>query len=193
MRIIMTRGKIFTTIITLLFILTVQANAQIKKSHFYLGLDVRLASLSSSTSYKTIFGIKGGYNVALSNRVAIGPQAQILFVKSPAKKGALPAFYSGISTLIETSDIIKENKNKFNSVAVNNRLSWIFPLNPAVNNFDYRDCFTITTSIKVAEFYYYKTSLDINVEFQRYDIGFYSGQTHMISLTTGSTGTFTKE
>ncbi len=160
------------------------------KSHFYIGLDVHIFTISSGTSYKSIFSVRGGYHYMFTDNLFVGPQVEASLVKSPVKKGAVPTFFVGGSFMTETSNLFSKDYLNKNNLRVSNRLSWIFPINPAINNFDYMDKIILANSLKSPNFNEYRTSLDVNIHFQRYTVGMLNKNDRNISLSLGANNEF---
>lgn len=187
--------KIKIVFITISLIVTfTQAKAQniraTQNDYFYIGIDLNLFTLASGTSIKSTLGIKAGYNRLVSENIYVGPQVKALFIKNPAKKGIKPSLFAGASSEFEitkyiSNDYLVEDVSRFSS-----RLSWVFPVNSASSDFVYKDCISIAASYKSSEFNFYRSSVDLNIDFQGYDIGFYNGFNRMVNLGTGSISAF---
>ncbi len=185
---------LFTLLLTLLIIINSNALSQNietpNNSHFYVGVDIRIATLVSGTSIKTIMGVKFGYNQKISNKLLAGPQATALFIRSPVNRGARISLFAGPSAEYE----IKENTqiSNFNkSTFFSSRASWVFPINPQSSEYTYMDCISVGASYNSDDIFgFNKTALDLNLEFQRYDIGFYNGFSRMVNISSGSHTTF---
>jgi hypothetical protein len=186
----------FRTLFILLVVFTfsnpsfAQINRQIKNGYFYVGFDANIATLFSGTSVKTIMGVKLGYNQKVATNVFVGPQIQALFVKSPADRGARISLFAGPSSELEVIDRLDQSIQKKSSY-LSTKLSWVFPLNPKTSDYVYMDCISLSTSFNSDDFLgFNKTSINLNLDFQRYDIGFYSGFSRMVNISTGSMTTF---
>lgn len=187
------RVKNFLFLLILLFTTSqLKADPQEAKSGFYIGITVNVATIFTNTSYKTLFGFKGGYNLQTNSFLGVGPQLQVNFVQSPFKKGVIPSIYMGASAQMETGSLFENNINPVNHTRVSNKLSWVFPVNPSVNNYDYKDCISFTTSIKHSGFSVYRTTLDLSIDFQKYDLGFISGLSRVITFSSGASSSFIK-
>ncbi|MBK0382668.1 hypothetical protein I5M32_06805 [Pedobacter sp. SD-b] len=160
-----------------------------KSGYVFVGLDINVATLSSATSIKTLMGVNFGYNKKIANHLYAGPQINAVFIKSPVNKGARLSLFAGPSTEMEIKRIGKNPLTA--SQSLSNRLSWVFPLNPKSSDFTYTDCFSVSTSLSNDEFFgFNKTSVDIGIDFQGYDIGFYNGLSRMISISSGTRTSF---
>jgi len=160
-----------------------------KSGYFYVGLDINIATLASGTSIKTIMGVNFGYNRKVADHFYAGPQMNATFIKSPVNRGARISLFAGPSTEMEIKRIGKNPLTA--SQSLSNRLSWIFPLNPQSSDYTYMDCVSVSTSLSNDEFFgFNKSSIAVNLNFQRYDIGFYNGFNRMFSISTGTRTTF---
>ena len=167
-----------------------QINRQIKNGYFYAGFDANIATLFSGTSIKTIMGVKLGYNQKVATNLFVGPQVEALFIRSPKNKGARISLFAGPSTELEIIDRLNQSA-KTKSSYLSTKLGWVFPLNPQTSEYVYKDCITLSTSYNSDDFLgFNKTSISLNLDFQKYDIGFYSGFNRMVNISTGSTTTF---
>jgi hypothetical protein len=167
-----------------------QSPNDFRKGFFYAGFNVRLATLASGTSIKNIMGVKFGYNYKVANNTFAGPVVDAMFIKSPINRGARISLFAGPSVDYEVSRF-----NKLTGLANSNYLSattsWVFPVNPSTSDFTYLDCISLSASINKDDFYgLNKSSLDLNIDFQRYDIGFSTGASRMVNIGTGTKTTF---
>lgn len=186
-------GFIIIIIIGLIFTYKSVSAQNIRASqdaYFYAGLDLNIATLLSNTSIKSTLGIKAGYNKSVADHVFIGPQVKMLLINNPGKKGIKPSLFAGASSEFEVSKYISneyliKDVNQFSG-----RLSWVFPINSASSDFVYKDCISLSASYKSDRFNYYRSSVDLNLDFQGYDIGFYNGLNRMVNLSTGSISAF---
>lgn len=161
-----------------------------RNSHFYVGLDIKIATLLSGTSIKSLFGVKAGYNQKVSNALYTGPQVQALFIKSPLNKGARISLFAGPSAELEFNSIIQMAQLS-NTSSFSGRLSWVFPINPNSSEHTFMDCISIGASFINDDFLgFNKSSVGINLDFQRYDIGFYDSKSRMININTSSMTSF---
>ena len=161
-----------------------------KNNYIYAGLNVRIASIGSGTSIKNLFGVKLGYNQKLNDHAYGGPVIEAMFIRSPVNRGARISLFAGPSI---DYDIGKYNyvKHVLNSTFVSTNASWVFPINPATTDYTYLDCISVSASFNSKEFYgLNKTSIDINLNFQRYDIGFSTGNGRMLNISTGTRTNF---
>jgi len=181
-----------TVIILTVTLFPITALSQQPQSSFYLGVNVNVATIFTNTSYKSLFDLRGGYNYQANTFFGVGPQVQVNFVKSPFKKGATPSIYFGASTQMETGRLLEKSVNPINHTRISNKLTWVLPINPSVNNYEYKDCISFTTSIKNSGFSFYRTSLDLNIDFQRLDLGFVSGLSRIITFSSGASNSFIK-
>lgn len=161
-----------------------------QNAYFYAGLDLNVATLFSGTSIKSTLGIKAGYNKSIADNIFVGPQVKMLLINHPSKKGVRPSLFAGASSEFEVTKYISnayliKDVNQFSG-----RLSWVFPINSASSDYIYKDCISLSASFKSDRFNFYRSSLDINLDFQGYDIGFYNGLNRMINLGTGSISAF---
>ena len=161
-----------------------------QNAYFYAGLDLNVATLFSNTSIKSTLGIKLGYNKFVGNNIFVGPQVKALFINNPGKKGVRPSLFAGVSSEFEVTKYISneyliKDVNQFSG-----RLSWVFPINSASSDYIYKDCVSLSASFKSDRFNFYRSSLDLNLDFQGYDIGFYNGLNRMVNLSTGSISAF---
>jgi hypothetical protein len=163
---------------------------QEKKSNIYLGFDINLATLSSGTSIKSTVSLKAGFDYRLNENFSAGPQLKILFINSPLNKGLKASIFAGPTTNIEFTKLLSDKYLTKDASMFSNRISWVFPVNSKSSDYIYKDCLSISTSYKNSSFNFYRTSLDLNIDFQGYDIGFYNGFNRMINLSTGSVNTF---
>lgn len=167
-----------------------QTNAANKNGYFYVGFDTNIASLFSGTSIKTILGVKLGYNHKVATNVFVGPQVDALFIRSPVNKGARISLFAGPSSELEIIDRMDQTANKKSSY-LSTKVSWVFPLNPQTSEYVYKDCISLSASYNSDDFLgFNKSSLNFNLDFQKYDIGFYSGFNRMVNISTGTTTTF---
>ncbi|TKB98782.1 hypothetical protein [Pedobacter cryophilus] len=167
-----------------------QINRQIKNGYFYVGFDANIATLFSGTSVKTIMGVKLGYNQKVATNVFVGPQVEALFIRSPINRGARISLFAGPSTELEVIDRLDQSV-KTKSSYLSTKLSWVFPLNPQTSDYVYMDCISLSTSYNSDDFLgFNKTSISLNLDFQKYDIGFYGGFNRMVNISTGSMTTF---
>lgn len=157
-----------------------------RNSHFYVGVDIKIATLLTGTSIKSLMGLKVGYNQKLSNNLYAGPQLEALFIKSPSHKGARISLFAGPSTELELKTVSKMERLN-STTSFSGKMSWVFPLNPHTSEYTFLDCFSIGAAFINNDFLgFNKTSVGINLDFQRYDIGFYDGQSRMININTSS-------
>ncbi len=157
-----------------------------RKSHVYLGIDIKVATLFSGTSIRSIFGIKLGYNQKIGTDIFAGPQAEALFIRSPMNKGARISLFAGPATEIEFKNVNQISQVP-SSFSFSGRMSWVFPINPMSSDHTFGDCFSMGASIINDDFLgFNKTALGINLDFQRYDLGFYNGTTRMLNINTSS-------
>jgi hypothetical protein len=161
-----------------------------RNSYFYAGLDLNVVTLFSNTSIKSTLGLKIGYNKLVADHIFVGPQVKMLLINNPAKKGVRPSLFAGASSEFEITKYISneyliKDVNQFSS-----RLSWIFPINSASSEYIYKDCISLSASYKSDKFNYYRSSVDLNLDFQGYDIGFYNGLNRMVNLSAGSISAF---
>ncbi|MFC5282171.1 hypothetical protein [Pedobacter alpinus] len=168
-----------------------QNNNLQNNSHFFLGVDFRIATLVSGTSIKTIMSLKLGYNQKIANEVFAGPQINALFIKSPINRGARISLFAGPSVEYEHKQTVSINKIN-NSTFLSSRASWVFPVNPKTSDYTYMDCISVGISYNSDDIFgFNKTGLDLNLDLQRYDIGFYSkGFSRMVNVSSGSHTTF---
>ncbi len=167
-----------------------QNNYEEKKSTIYLGLDINLATIFTGTSIKSAASLKGGYNYLLTSNIHAGPQIKVLFIKSPTNKGLIASIFVGPSAEIEYSKKYFNHQITKDISMFSNRFSWVFPINSKSSDYIYKDCISITTSYKTSKFNFFKTSIDMNLDFQGYDLGFYSGFKRMINISIGTVSTF---
>ena len=161
-----------------------------QNAYFYAGLDLNVATLFSNTSIKSTLGLKVGYNKSVGSNIFLGPQVKALFINNPGKKGVRPSLFAGVSSEFEVTKYISneyliKDVNQFSG-----RLSWVFPINSASSDYIYKDCVSLSASFKSDRFNFYRSSLDLNLDFQGYDIGFYNGLNRMVNLSTGSISAF---
>ncbi len=161
-----------------------------KDSHFYVGLDIKIATLLTGTSIRSLFGVKAGYNQKVSNQLFAGPQLEALFIRSPLNKGARISLFAGPATEIEMITLTKM-PNRSNTTSLSGKLSWVFPINPQSSDYSFLDCVSIGASFINDDFLgFNKSSIGVNFDFQRYDIGFYDSKSRMININTSSTTSF---
>lgn len=161
-----------------------------KNSHFYIGLDIKVATLLTGTSISSLFGFKAGYNQKLSNQLFAGPQVEALFIKSPVNRGARVSLFAGPSTEVELRTLSRI-ANLGNSTALSGKLSWVFPINPQSSDYSFLDCISIGASFTNDDFLgFNKSSIGLNLDLQRYDVGFYSSKSRMININSSSTTSF---
>ena len=161
-----------------------------QNSYFYAGLDLNVATLFSNTSIKSTLGIKVGYNKSVDDYIFVGPQVKVLFINNPGKKGVRPSLFAGASSEFEVTKYISDEYLIKDVNQFSGRLSWVFPINSASSDYIYKDCVSLSGSFKSDRFNYYRSSLDLNLDFQGYDIGFYNGLNRMVNLSTGSISAF---
>lgn len=184
-------GFIFNTILVSVFSsVSAQDIRANQNAYFYAGLDLNVATLFSGTSIKSTLGIKVGYNKSVADNIFVGPQVKILMINNPTKKGLKASLFAGASSEFEVTKYISneyliKDVNQFSS-----RLSWVFPINSASSDFIYKDCISLSASYKSDKFNFYRSSIDLNLDFQGYDIGFYNGFNRMVNLSTGSISAF---
>lgn len=161
-----------------------------RNSHFYVGVDFKIATLLTGTSIKSIMGIKAGYNQKITNVLFAGPQVEALFIRSPLNKGARISLFAGPSTELELTTIAKMAQLS-NTTSVSGKLSWVFPINPNSSEYTFLDCISVGASFINDDFLgFNKSSIGINLDFQRYDIGFYDSKNRMLNINTSSTTSF---
>ncbi|HTN20985.1 MAG TPA: hypothetical protein VL125_10935 [Pelobium sp.] len=161
-----------------------------RNSHFYVGVDIKIATLLTSTSIKSLFGIKAGYNQKLSNQLFAGPQVEALFIRSPINKGARISLFAGPATEVEVKTLTKM-VNQANTTSLSGKMSWIFPINPKSSDYTFLDCISVGASFSNDNFLgFNKSSIGLNLDLQRYDIGFYNGKNRMLNINTNSTTSF---
>ena len=161
-----------------------------RNSHFYVGVDIKIATLLTSTSIKSLFGVKAGYNQKLSNQLFAGPQIQALFIRSPIHKGARVSLFAGPSTEVELKTLTKM-AHLSNTTSLSGKASWVFPVNPKTSEYTFLDCISFGASFINDDFLgFNKSSVGINFDLQRYDIGFYNSKSRMININTSSTTSF---
>ncbi len=135
-------------------------------------------------------GIKAGYNQKVSNQLFAGPQLEALFIRSPLNKGARISLFAGPSAELELKSLTKMAQLS-NTTSFSSRLSWVFPINPSSSEHTFMDCISIGASFINDDFLgFNKSSIGLNLDFQRYDIGFYNGKSRMININTTSTTSF---
>lgn len=157
-----------------------------KKSHFYVGVDIKVATLFTSTSIKSLFGIKLGYNQKLSNGLFTGPQAEALFIRSPINKVARISLFAGPAAEFELKPM-QERALQQKTTSVTVKSSWVFPLNPKSSDYTFLDCISVGASILNDDFLgFNQSSVGINLDWQRYDIGFYDSSNRMLNINTVS-------
>lgn len=161
-----------------------------RNSYFYAGLDLNVATLFSNTSIKSTLGLKIGYNKSVADHIFVGPQVKMLLINNPAKKGVRPSLFAGVSSEFEITKYISNEYLIKDVNQLSSRLSWIFPINSASSEYIYKDCISLSASYKSDKFNYYRSSVDLNLDFQGYDIGFYNGLNRMVNLSTGSISAF---
>lgn len=161
-----------------------------RNGFFYAGFNIKLVTLASATSIKNIMGVRFGYSHKVANNTFAGPVVDALFIKSPINKGARISLFAGPSIDYDVSRINKLS-GMVNSNYLSTKTSWVFPVNPATSDFTYMDCISLSASINNDDFYgLNKTSLDLNIDFQKYDIGFSTGASRMVNISTGTRTTF---
>lgn len=180
-----TSGTVFAFNIAFAQNITANQNA-----YFYAGLDLNVATLYTNTSIKPTLGIKVGYNKSITNHILIGPQIKVIFINNPINHGVRASLFAGASSEFEVTklldnDYLNKDINQYSS-----RLSWICPINLISSNYFYKDCISLSVSLKSDKFNFYRSSLDLNLDFQGYDIGFYNGYSRMLNLSTGSISAF---
>ena len=159
-------------------------------SHFYVGVDIKIATLFTNTSIKSLFGVNAGYNRQLTKQLFAGPQVQALFIRSPLNKGARVSLFAGPSTEVELTTLTKM-ANLSNTTSLSGKLSWVFPINPQSSDYTFLDCISFGASFTNDDFLgFNKSSIGINIDLQRYDIGFYNSKNRMININTNSTTSF---
>nr|WP_294896029.1 hypothetical protein [uncultured Pedobacter sp.] len=161
-----------------------------RNSHFYVGLDIKIATLLTGTSIRSLFGVKAGYNQKLSSQLFAGPQLEALFIRSPLNKGARISLFAGPSTEFELATLNKM-ANLSNTTSLSGKLSWVFPVNPKSSDYTFLDCISFGASFINDDFLgFNKSSIGLNVDLQRYDIGFYNSKSRMININSSSTTSF---
>lgn len=161
-----------------------------RNSHFYVGLDIKVATLFTATSIKSLLGIKVGYNQKVSSQLFAGPQLEALFIRSPLNKGARISLFAGPSTELELKKVT-QGDNLSNTTSFSSRASWVFPINPKSSDHTFMDCISVGASFINDDFFgFNKSSVGINLDFQRYDIGFYNSDSRMININTTSMTSF---
>lgn len=175
---------------TLCYNNTFAQNAIIERnSHFYVGLDIKIATLLTGTSIKSLFGVKAGYNQKLSNQLFAGPQVEALFIRSPMHKGARISLFAGPSTEVELKTLTK--MVHLNRSSLSGKMAWVFPINPQSSEHTFLDCISFGASFTNDDFLgFNKSSIGFNVDLQRYDIGFYNAKSRMLNINTSSTTSF---
>lgn len=159
-------------------------------SHFYLGVDFKIATLFTNTSIKSLFGLKAGYNQKFTKQLFAGPQLEALFIRSPMNKGARISLFAGPSTEVELKSLSKM-ANLSNTTSLSGKLSWVFPINPRSSDYTFLDCVSFGASFINDDFLgFNKSSIGINVDLQRYDIGFYGSKNRMLNINSSSTTSF---
>lgn len=161
-----------------------------QNAYFYAGLDLNVATLFSNTSIKSTLGIKVGYNKSVADNIFVGPQVKMLMINNPSKRGVRPSLFAGASSEFEVTKYISNEYLLKDVNQFSGRLSWVFPINSASSEFIYKDCISLSASFKSDRFNYYRSSVDLNLDFQGYDIGFYNGLNRMVNLSTGSISAF---
>jgi hypothetical protein len=192
----MKRKNYFLKLVTLSLIVAfgkvsyAQSPNNYRNGFFYAGFNVSLATLASGTSIKNIMGVRFGYSHKVANNTFAGPVIDALFIKSPINKGARISLFAGPSVDYEISKF-NQLSGKVNSNYLSAKTSWVFPVNPATSDYIYMDCISLSASINNDDFYgLNKSSLDLNIDFQRYDIGFSTGASRMVNISTGTKTTF---
>jgi hypothetical protein len=161
-----------------------------RNGFFYAGFNVKIATLASGTSIKNIMGFRFGYNHKVANNTFAGPVVDALFIKSPVNKGARISLFAGPSIDYDISKFDRLT-GTVNSNYLSARTSWVFPVNPATSDFTFMDCISLSASLNNDDFYgLNKSSLDFNIDFQRYDTGFSTGASRMVNISTGTRTTF---
>ena len=134
--------------------------------------------------------LKAGYNQKISPLLFAGPQVEALFIKSPMNKGARISLFAGPSTELELKTLTKM-AHLSNTSSFSGKLSWVFPLNPHSSEYTFLDCISVGASFINDDFLgFNKSSIGINLDFQRYDIGFYNSRNRMVNINTSSTTSF---